>query len=150
MSYDKAATLRAIGPGRWVVPAIVLDLVLITALSVLARAMYGFDIGYVVTVYTAWPFLAGALLGWLVARAWRRPLELASTGIPIWLLTVAVGVALRLATGEPARIPFVIVATLLLGVALLGWRAIAKRVALRHARRVLARVTAPGAASAAR
>jgi hypothetical protein len=150
MSYDKAAALRAIGPGRWVVPAIVLDLVLITALSVLARAMYGFDLGYLVTVYTAWPFLAGALLGWVVARAWRRPLELASAGIPIWLLTVAFGVGLRLATGEPARIPFVIVATLLLGVALLGWRAIAKRVALRHARRVLARVTAPGGASAAR
>jgi hypothetical protein len=39
---------------------------------------------------TAWPFLAGSLTGYVVARAWRHPASLRS-GAVIWLCTVSVG-----------------------------------------------------------
>ncbi|MDP9996630.1 MULTISPECIES: DUF3054 domain-containing protein [Pseudarthrobacter] len=72
---------------------------------------------------TAWPFLAGAALAWLAARAWRRPLSIKS-GVAIWLGAVVVGMALRALTGQTVVLPFVIVALLSLGLGLLGYRAL--------------------------
>ena len=71
---------------------------------------------------TAWPFLAGAAMGWLIAQAWRDPLSVRRTGIAVWLGSVAGGMALRALTGQTVVLPFVIVALLSLGVLLLGYR----------------------------
>jgi hypothetical protein len=71
---------------------------------------------------TAWPFLAGAALGWLFARAWRNPLSVRRAGLAVWLGSVAGGMALRAVTGQTVVLPFVIVALLSLGVLLVGYR----------------------------
>ncbi|OBJ71256.1 DUF3054 domain-containing protein [Mycobacterium sp. 1274756.6] len=71
---------------------------------------------------TAWPFLVGALAGWLIARGWRRPLAVTPTGLVIWVVTVPVGMLLRAATGQGVAAAFWVVATLSTGVLLLGWR----------------------------
>lgn len=71
---------------------------------------------------TAWPFLAGAALGWLVARAWRDPLSVRRAGLAVWLGSVAGGMTLRAVTGQTVVLPFVIVALLSLGVLLVGYR----------------------------
>jgi hypothetical protein len=81
---------------------------------------------------TAWPFLAGTGIGWLAARAWLRPLSPAPTGVLIWLCTVAVGMVLRKLTGQGVAVSFVIVASLVTAVLLLGWRGAAT--AVRHRR----------------
>ena len=44
---------------------------------------------------TAWPFLTGTAVGWLLARGWQRPTALVPTGVVVWVCTVAVGMALR-------------------------------------------------------
>lgn len=72
---------------------------------------------------TAWPFLAGTALGWLAARGWRRPTEVAPTGVVVWLSTVAVGMLLRKATSAGVASSFVVVATTVTALLLLGWRA---------------------------
>ena len=74
---------------------------------------------------TAWPFLAGLAAGELATRAWRRPAALLPTGAGVWLCTVAVGMALRAATGQGVAVAFVGVALAFLGLFLLGWRALA-------------------------
>jgi hypothetical protein len=71
---------------------------------------------------TAWPFLAGAAIGWAVARAWRAPLSVGRAGLAVWLGSVAGGMALRAVTGQTVVLPFVIVALLSLGLLLLGYR----------------------------
>ena len=71
---------------------------------------------------TAWPFLAGAALGWLVARAWRDPFSVRRAGLAVWLGSVAGGMALRAVTGQTVVLPFVIVALLSLGLLLVGYR----------------------------
>ncbi|BAS12180.1 conserved hypothetical protein [Arthrobacter sp. Hiyo8] len=38
---------------------------------------------------TAWPFLAGAAIGWLAVRAWRAPLQIWPAGVGVWIGTVA-------------------------------------------------------------
>ena len=74
---------------------------------------------------TAWPFLSGALIGWLLSRGWRHPTALAPTGLTVWLATVIVGMVLRKATSQGVAISFIVVASLVTALLLLGWRAIA-------------------------
>jgi hypothetical protein len=74
---------------------------------------------------TAWPFLSGTALGWLTSQAWRRPTAVYPTGVVVWLCTVAVGMLLRKATSAGIATSFVVVATSVTALLLLGWRAVA-------------------------
>ena len=72
---------------------------------------------------TAWPFVSGTALGWLASRAWRRPTAVAPTGVVVWLCTVVVGMLLRKATSAGVAASFVVVASSVTALLLLGWRA---------------------------
>ena len=86
----------------------------------------GTAIDGVITVAT--PFLIALAIGWLVTKAWRRPMSL-RIGAIVWMTTVVVGLLLRnLVFDRGTATAFVIVATLFLGAALLGWRAVSVRV----------------------
>ncbi|GAA5229592.1 DUF3054 domain-containing protein [Arthrobacter cryoconiti] len=104
--------------------AIILDFVLVLVFAVSGRASHAESLSIGGVAWTAWPFLAALLLGWLVTRNWRSPILLWPNGVCIWLITLAGGMALRVLSGETAAIPFVIVATLVLGLFLLGHRII--------------------------
>lgn len=73
---------------------------------------------------TAWPFLVALGVGWLLARAWRRPLAL-RCGAVLWLSTVVLGLVLRGAAGGGLAPAFVAVTAAVLGLVLVGWRALA-------------------------
>ena len=73
---------------------------------------------------TAWPFLVGAAVGWLLSRTWRRPTAVVPTGVVVWVCTVAVGMLLRKATSAGVAFSFVIVASAATAVLLLGWRVV--------------------------
>jgi Protein of unknown function (DUF3054) len=72
---------------------------------------------------TAWPFVVGSLVGSVVARAWRNPTGL-RTGVVIWACTVVTGMGLRMASGRGFAPTFVLVASISLGVLLVGWRGV--------------------------
>ena len=116
MTTDRANRTRAL-------PALAADLTFIALFAAVGRRNHaeGLSIGGVIE--TAWPFLAGAAVGWLISRAWRRPTAVVPTGITIWVCTVAVGMLLCKATSEGTAASFVTVATLTIGLLLLGWRA---------------------------
>ncbi|HEU5026052.1 MAG TPA: DUF3054 domain-containing protein [Spirillospora sp.] len=82
---------------------------------------------------TAWPFLVGLAAGWAVLRAWRRRADaVVPVGIGVWLSTVAVGMVLRVVSGQGIAFTFVLVALAFLGLVLVGWRGVARAaVALR-------------------
>jgi peptidoglycan/LPS O-acetylase OafA/YrhL len=71
---------------------------------------------------TAWPFLTGVAVGWLLTRAWKRPTAVTPVGVGAWLAALLVGMLLRRVTGEGTAWPFVVVATVVLAALLLGWR----------------------------
>jgi Protein of unknown function (DUF3054) len=75
---------------------------------------------------TAWPFLSGTALGWLASQAWRRPTAVYPTGVVVWLCTVAVGMLLRRATSAGVAASFIVVASTVTALLLLGWRAVAR------------------------
>ncbi|WP_343074634.1 DUF3054 domain-containing protein [Nakamurella aerolata] len=106
--------------------AAVLDAVLIVVFAAVGRASHGESNPVLDALGTAWPFLTGAAAGWVLVLLLRRvaPLSVA-TGWPVWLLTVAVGMVLRAATGRGVAVSFVIVATVVLALFLLGWRLLA-------------------------
>ena len=72
---------------------------------------------------TAWPFLTGTVIGWLASRGWRRPTAVVPTGVVVWVCTVAVGMLLRKASSAGVAASFVVVASSVTAVLLLGWRA---------------------------
>ena len=74
------------------------------------------------------PFLIALGVGWIVARAWTRPMQV-DTAFIIWPITVALGLVLRnLVFDRGIALPFIIVATAVTGVFLVGWRLVASRV----------------------
>ncbi len=84
---------------------------------------------------TAWPFLIGAGLGWVIAKGWNKPCAWRPTGVIIWASALVGGMLLRLVSGQGVQVSFVIVAGLFLAAFLIGWRVIsgvlAKRMGLK-------------------
>jgi hypothetical protein len=112
---------------RGVVPAFVVDACLVLLFALIGRASHVEGVTVVGVLSTAWPFLVGLALGWVAARllwhAWPREVVQA---VPTWLVTVAAGLALRvLSGGGGAPLSFAVVATIVLGAFLVGWRALA-------------------------
>ena len=71
---------------------------------------------------TAWPFLSGTVIGWVLSLGWRRPAAVVSTGVVVWVCTVVVGMLLRKATSAGTAPSFIVVASISTAVLLLGWR----------------------------
>jgi Protein of unknown function (DUF3054) len=73
------------------------------------------------------PFLIALVVGWIIARAWARPMQVEAAFI-IWPVTVVLGLVLRnIVFDRGTALPFIIVATAVTGVFLVGWRMIATR-----------------------
>ncbi|MCV7101139.1 DUF3054 domain-containing protein, partial [Mycobacterium palustre] len=99
------------------------DVLAVLLFCALGRRSHAEGLSVTGVATTAWPFLAGTLVGWLVSRAWRRPTRVAPTGVIVWLCTVALGMVLRKATSAGVAASFVVVAASVTAALLLGWRA---------------------------
>ncbi|MGL6235272.1 MAG: DUF3054 domain-containing protein [Segniliparus sp.] len=83
---------------------------------------------------TALPFLVGAAVGWALVRGWRAPRAVVPTGVGVWLGAVCVGMLLRKLAGQGVVPSFIVVASIVTALFLLGWRLIANIVAARSNR----------------
>lgn len=112
-------------PGRRAALAAGLDLLVVAVFTLVGRRTHDEPLEPAGWWDTAWPFLGGLAIGWtvvlLTSRAWPTRLW---HGLPVWVSTVFGGMALRDMAGQGTALPFVVVATLFLGVTLLGWRAV--------------------------
>ncbi|WP_417540969.1 DUF3054 domain-containing protein [Microbacterium maritypicum] len=106
-------------------PAVVVDVVLVLIFAAIGRASH--DESPAGFLLTAWPFLIALLIGHLLAALLpgrpRRPWSVL-WGAVVWIVTVAGGMLIRVLSGDTAEVPFIVVATLVLGTFLVGWRAI--------------------------
>lgn len=105
------------------------DLCCVLVFVAIGRANHHADGGVAGLAGTAWPFLVGAAAGMLVTRFWRRPVALVPAGVGVWLSTVAIGMLLRVVSGQGTAFAFVLVALVFLGLFQLGWRLAAARMA---------------------
>lgn len=108
--------------------AAALDVCCVLIFVIIGRASHtkGETLGGIAS--TSWPFLAGLAVGWVLARAWRRPVALRPAGVCAWLATVALGMAARVVSGQGTAVAFIVVALAFLGLFLLGWRLVWKLV----------------------
>ncbi|GAA4840791.1 DUF3054 domain-containing protein [Luteimicrobium xylanilyticum] len=119
--------------GRAAAWAAAADVVWVIVFAAIGRRSHDEHEGAVAVLATAWPFLAGVAVGWLVTRAWRRPLALWPTGVAVWAGAWAVGMLLRLATDQGIAPSFQVVAAVFLGLGLVGWRAVVRLASRRRA-----------------
>ena len=125
------ARMRRSSTAGAILLSLTVDVVLVVLFAAVGRASH--DSGVLVGLWqTAWPFLAGLAIGWLVTLGWRAPPAPVRTGVGVWAATVTGGMLLRAASGQGTAPAFIVVATLFLLLVIVGWRVIA---ALVHRRR---------------
>ncbi|MCP2262920.1 DUF3054 domain-containing protein [Promicromonospora thailandica] len=105
-------------------PAAAADAVAVLAFTAIGIASHD---GNLLSAFgrVVWPFALAAVLGWLVARAWRHPARVWPTGVVVWAVTVLGGLALRGVSGGGLAWSFALVTAAFLALTLLGWRAVA-------------------------
>lgn len=118
---------------------IVLDAVLVVVFSTFGRGAHSEGLGAAQVWGTAWPFLVGLALGWLILLAGRRAPASVGSGMLVWLTTLVVGMVIRgVGDGRVPHWSFIIVAGVVTGVFLVGWRAGRALLVRRRAARAVA------------
>jgi hypothetical protein len=133
---DDDRPIRRPLPVRWAVAAFALDVAIVIAFAAVGRRSHEESRYLGGVLGTAAPFLLGLVVGWVVVGLIaRRTHDRYGTwldvdgGFDIWLATVIVGLAARRVLWDRGiAFAFVIVAAVVLGVALMGWRGLAQRV----------------------
>lgn len=121
-------------PRRTIALAALSDLAAILVFVAAGRSTHEHGTALTGVLGVAAPFLIGLVAGWLVARAWRAPLAL-TTGMAIWAVTMVGGMLLRrFAWDRGTAASFVIVAAVITGALLIGWRAVAVSIVERRQR----------------
>jgi hypothetical protein len=103
--------------------ALFADVVCVIVFCTIGRRSHAEGLTVAGIAQTAWPFLAGTGVGWLLIGGWRRPFTVIPVGVVVWVCTVVVGMALRKVTSAGVSTSFVVVASVSTAVLLLGWRA---------------------------
>ena len=107
--------------------AAVLDAVAVVVFSTAGKSSHAEHGGVHEVLVIAWPFAAGTALGWLAHVLLRRTAPLTVTG-GWWVLagTLLGGHVLRVLSGRGTAVSFVVVSAVVLGVLLVGWRALSR------------------------
>ncbi|MFB8385733.1 DUF3054 domain-containing protein [Microbacterium sp. NPDC055910] len=111
-------------PAKPLILSFLIDAVLVTIFAAIGRASHD-DHPLIGLWDTAWTFLLALVIAWGVSLAWRAPMAPVRTGLPVWAITVAGAMLLRILSGQGTQFAFVIVAASVLLVMLVGWRLIA-------------------------
>ncbi|UVE96761.1 DUF3054 domain-containing protein [Dietzia sp. B32] len=104
---------------------VLVDAVLVVVFSTFGRGAHSEGLGAAQVWGTAWPFLIGLAVGWLILLATRRAPAATGSGVLLWLSTLVVGMVIRgLGDGRVPHWSFIIVAGVVTAVFLIGWRAV--------------------------
>jgi len=102
--------------------ALLTDVVCVIVFCALGRRSHAEGLNLAGVAETAWPFLSGAAVGWLLSRGWRHPAAVVPTGVTVWVSTVVVGMLLRKVTSAGVAPSFIVVASISTLLLLVGWR----------------------------
>jgi len=102
------------------------DVLVLVVFVLVGRRSHHEDAGFAGFLRVWWPFAVALGVAWLVTGLWRAPLAW-SRAVVAWLVTVGLGMALRIvAEDREFKVAFMIVTLLFVGAGMLGWRAIAR------------------------
>lgn len=118
--------------------ALVLDVLFVLIFAASGRSTHDRDSPVLGVLDTAWPFLVGLAIGWILVTVFAGGLRgatmfvLVPAGLIVWFTTVALGMILRAVTDQGTAASFMGVAAGFLLVTLAGWRLIAQLIARRR------------------
>ena len=132
-----STTERSLGPVRHsatiTLVLLLLDAALVVLFAVAGNRSHSTGLSVSDVAGTAWPFLIGLLLGWALTKSWRQPSRLWPEGVVVVLVTVALGMTLRVLLADGgAPLSFVAVATGSLALLLLGRRLVSSQMLRRR------------------
>lgn len=108
------------------VVAFVVDAAFVLLFATIGRISHEEGVTLAGVLEVAGPFLAALVLGWAVARARGRwPTGMPGAGT-VWVVTVVLGLVLRVVAGGGFAWSFGLVTALVLGLFLVGWRCAAE------------------------
>ena len=111
------------------------DAVLVVVFSTFGRGAHAEGLGLAQVWGTAWPFLVGLAVGWLIVLATRRSPGAVASGVLVWVATVVVGMVVRgIGDGRVPHWSFILVAASVTAIFLIGWRVIRAALLRRRAR----------------
>ena len=106
--------------------AALVDVVAVTLFVAIGRASHHHVQTFGGFFSTLWPFAAGVGTGWIVTA--RRPWWLPRTGLIICVVTVTIGMVLRVIAGQGTAVSFILVALGFLGLVMVAGRALGQLV----------------------
>src|SRR5258707_11674247 len=110
-------------PVRRALIALFADVVCVIVFCAIGRRSHAEGLTVAGIAQTAWPFLAGTGVGWLLIGGWRRPFTVIPTGVVVWVCTVAAGMVFRQGTSSGGSTSFLGGGSLSTAGLLLGWGA---------------------------
>lgn len=119
--------MRALG-------SLVADALAVFVFVAIGLLQHGLTLNTDSVVSVGWTFAVGMLVGHLAIRSWRAPFALWPQGVFVWAITLVGAMALRTLFSQGTEVSFIVVTAIVLGVLMLGWRAVASFVT-RHERR---------------
>ncbi len=114
--------------------ALLVDVVSLAAFVLIGRGRHHHPETLTGFASTVWPFAAGLAAGWVAAALARRDPARVATGAGIAVVTVAVGMLLRVVAGQGTEAAFVVVALAFVGLFFVGGRAVLGAAGRRRAR----------------
>jgi FtsH-binding integral membrane protein len=102
--------------------AIFVDLLIVLVFVAIGRSVHDHGVNLVGMLSTAWPFVTGLVLGWIIVSKRHHSGSSLLDGSTICVVTVFVGMVLRVVAGQRTAAAFVLVALCFLGASMLGWR----------------------------
>lgn len=101
------------------------DIIAIFVFAVLARMAHG-GLGVAEVLNTWWPFALGVLIGWMLIRG--KDAATVKQGVTVWLSAAVAGLAIwGIRHQEFPHWSFILVASIMSALLLLGWRAVAAK-----------------------
>jgi peptidoglycan/LPS O-acetylase OafA/YrhL len=106
--------------------AATIDVLAVLIFVVIGRASHDHGESPAGIASTLWPFACGLAVGWLLVRLARWPAASVRAGAATCVVTVAVGMVLRVVAGQGTAAAFIGVATGFLGAAMVGGRLVVR------------------------
>lgn len=98
------------------------DVLAIVVFVAIGRNTHDHGVSVAGLVSTMWPFVVGLFVAWSATLVRHRLGASLRDGVVIAVITVTVGMALRVVAGQGTAFAFIVVALLFLGAFMGGWR----------------------------
>jgi hypothetical protein len=107
--------------------AVLFDLLVVVIFVVIGRHAHHHAFSPAGLFRTFWPFAVGCLVGTLLHERTRIMSGVVLSGLFVGTVTVAVGMVLRVLSGQGTAFSFIVVALVFLNALMILWRSLAKR-----------------------